>query len=238
MKLVKEASVFSLLLVALCGCEEQLITRQEPMAPTSQVVASPAPAALGDIIGNVPSLPTPTIIEQTYVPAEEFFAHTRCRAWQITWPTYAVGTDPNKIPTVFSITNGSLNSFSFLNNTVVTNTYKATFNLYHNTKLETANTLWDELIHTFNAGEKMETTFFKKSKHSAASIETWVKGRPELFEIYWEADIIPPIGTEVKNYQQGDIYLFRRANQNRYGGIRIVSMTPRIMEVYSAEPNK
>ncbi|MFD2572662.1 hypothetical protein ACFSUS_18630 [Spirosoma soli] len=41
--------------------------------------------------------------------------------------------------------------------------------------------------------------------------------------------------TEFENYQQGDIYPYKlpkqRPNQYFYGGIRIVFMTPRIIEV-------
>lgn len=242
MKPMKQAIAFSLLLAAFCSCEEQSITRQEPTPAIDLAVANSTPATLGGTIKNGPSLPLPTIIEQTYVPANELFAHTRCRAWRVTWPIYPVGTNFNLIPTVFSVKSGNLNSFNYLNNTAASNTYQTTFNLYHNTKVETASTLWAELIHTFNAGDKMETTYFTKSKHSAASVETWVKGRPDLFRIYWEHEAISP-NTEVANYHPGDIYLFRVIDNNmatpdQYGGIRIVSMTPRIIEVYLAEPNK
>lgn len=235
MKLVKQAGAFSLFLMALCGCEEQSITRQEPTAPSSQVVASPAPASFGDIIGNVPSLPSPTIIEQTYVPPNELFAHTRCRAWRITWPTYPANTNPSLIPTVFTVSNGGLNSFHFLNNIAASTTYKTTFNLYNLAKLESANTLWSELKYVSGAGDKMETTWFYKTDYSAKTIENLVKGRPSHFELYWN-DALNVNNTEL-TYQQGDVFLYRLLEQNRYGGIRIVSMTPRIIEVYLAEPN-
>ncbi|WP_147368050.1 hypothetical protein [Fibrisoma montanum] len=239
---MKQAIAFSLLVGAFFSCEDQSITRQETTPAIDPTVANATPAALGGTIKNGPSLPLPTITEQTYVPANDLFAHTRCRAWRITWPTYPVGTNANLIPTVFSVKSGGLNSFNYLNNTAAANTYKTNFNLYHNTKLETANTLWAELTHAFNAGSKMETTYFNKTKHSAASVETWVKGRPELFKIYWEHEAISPF-TEIANYQPGEIYLFRIIDHNtetpdQYGGIRIVSMTPRIIEVYLAEPNE
>lgn len=193
-------------------------------------------------ISNGPSLPLPTVITQTYVPANKFFAHTRCRAWRVTWPTYPAGTNPNLIPTVFTVKNGNLNSFNFLNNTSATNTYKANFNLYHNNKLETANQLWEEITHVLNGGGTMATTYFHKTNHSAASVETWVKGRPDLFRLYWEEEAISPY-TDVSNYQQGEIYLFKIDDPNvaildQFGGIRIVSVTPRIIEVYLAEKNE
>ncbi|MCY7359884.1 MAG: hypothetical protein LH609_21025 [Rudanella sp.] len=236
MKPINQLIAFSLLLATLCGCEEQSIMQPQPIRATDQVVANATPASLGGIIVNGPSLPSLTIVEQTYVPANDLFAHTRCRAWRITWPTYPVGTSPNLIPTMFSVAQGTPYSYNFLNNTAATNTYKTNFSLYHNNKLETVSQMWDELTHVLNAGQNLEQTRFNKSKFSVASIETWVKGRPELFELYWEDTI--DTASEIKNYQKGDIYLFKLVNQKRYGGIRIVSMTPRIIEIYSAEPNK
>lgn len=209
---------------------------------TNPVAANFTPAALGGIATTGPSLPLPTIIAQTYIPANENFDDTRCRAWRITWPTYPVSTNANLIPTVFTVKNGNLNSFNYLNNTAPVNTYKATFNLYHNNKLETAGTLWDELIYTFDDGVDMDLTHFVKTKQPAASVEDWVKERPKLFKAYWEEGVFSS-QNEVANYQQGDIYLFKitdldETTADQYGGIRIVSMTPRIIEIYLAESNE
>ncbi|WP_232325938.1 hypothetical protein [Spirosoma montaniterrae] len=56
--------------------------------------------------------------------------------------------------------------------------------------------------------------------------------RPDKFETYWvDNSNEPPV------YQQGDLFLFKLTEQHLYGGIRIVSMTPRIIEVYLAVPN-
>lgn len=236
---MKKVSLFSaLLLTALCSCEQQSITRLEPTTAINPVVANSTPAALGGTIKNGPSLPAPTVIAQTYVPANDLFAHTRCRAWRITWPTYPVGTNPNLIPTMFSVANGTPYSFNFLNNTAAVNTYKTDFNLYHDNKLASVYDMWSELTHLAVDKidwDKLEGSRFNKSKYSAASVETWVKGRPDLFALKWEDTVNTT--TEIENYQQGDIYQFKLEKQNRYGGIRIVSMTPRIIEVYLAEPN-
>ncbi len=234
MKPMHQVTAFSLLLMALCSCEEQSITRQEPTTATSQ--ASARQSGEGGIIksGGQP-LPSPTVIEQTYVPTNEFFADFRCRTWRITWPTYPAGTNPNLIPTMFSVTNGTPYSFNFLNKTEAANTYKMDFNLYHNNNLASVYDMWSELIHVVDAGEKKEQAYFTKSMHTAAQVETWVKGRPDLFKHYY--DYTNDNTTEIENYQKGDIYLFELINKKRYGGVRIVSMTPRIIEVYLAEPN-
>lgn len=221
-------------LLTLCACEQQAITHQEAIIPTSQ--ASARQSGQGGIIQpGGPSLPSPTIVEQTYVPTNDLWASTRCRAWRITWPTYPAGTSSKLIPTMFSVTTGTPYSFNFLNNTAATNTYKTDFNLYHNTTLASVYDMWPELTHVVGASDKIEQAWFNKSDYSAAIIEGWVKGRPSLFESYWKPTI--KTATKIENYQKGDIYQFKLVNQNRYGGIRIVSMTPRIIEVYLAEPN-
>lgn len=229
-------------LIALCGCKEQVITSQELTTPTDRASAR---GGSGDGIlnpGGQP-LPSPTITKQTFIPDYDLFAETKCQAWRITWPTYPAGTDPNLIPSVFAVANGALSSFHFLNNTSASTTYKTNFNLYNNAKLETANTLWTELKYAYGAGDKMETAWFYKTNYSVSKIEYMVKERPSLFETYWNGASFD-LYTEF-TYKQGDIYLYKLTNPNpdwnqnpyRYGGVRIVSMTPRIIEVYLAEPN-
>ena len=231
------AAIFSLLLMALCGCEEQSITNQDPTTRTdrSPITAAPESDGGSPLISNGQSLPLPTITKQTFTPAYSLFADTKCHTWRITWPTYPAGTDPTKIPTVFSVLTGGLNSFSFLNNTLASNTYKSTFNLYNNDKLETANTLWSELKYAYEAGEKMTQVWFSKKAYSVKEIEYMVKERPQLFEIYWQNPT--DLYTEF-SCKQGETYLFnlKLDQQQRYGGIRIVSMTPRIIEIYLSEP--
>ncbi|WP_026308534.1 hypothetical protein [Spirosoma spitsbergense] len=233
MQHVKTVTIFALSVMALWGCEERFM---EPQGPTTRAdkVLNPPSEGNGGFTPNPggQSLPYPTIIKQTFVPENELFAYMKCLTWRIEWPNYPSGTDENKIPTVFTLSNGALNSFDYLNGVSAATTYKANFNLYHNAKLETANTLWNELTYTFGAGNQMETTWFNKTNYSAKTIEDWVKKRPSLFKSYWVDN-----NQEPPTYQQGDIFLFRLTDQNRYGGIRIVSMTPRIIEVYLAVPN-
>lgn len=61
----------------------------------------------------------------------------------------------------------------------------------------------------------------------------WVTERPSLFETLW-----PGFGaaTEEVDYSEGDFIQFALFS-GHYGGIRIVSMTPRIIEIYLAVPN-
>ncbi|WP_229320807.1 hypothetical protein [Larkinella knui] len=226
-----------MLLIGLCGCEESFIERKDLTARTEGVVPNPHSNGIEGYTANPggQSLPYPTITKKTFIPEYSLWAHTKCLTWRIEWPNYPAGTDPNKIPTVFTLSNGALNSFDYLNSQPASTTYKTNFNLYNNAQLEMSNTLWDELIHTFEAGNQMETTWFNKVDYSVKTIEHMVKERPGLFETYWvDNNQQPPV------YQQGDVFLFRQIkpmNQNRYGGIRIVSMTPRIIEVYLAVPN-
>ncbi|MGA0557798.1 hypothetical protein ACO2Q8_14170 [Larkinella sp. VNQ87] len=246
MQKVHVVTVFALCLTILCGCEESAIERQSLTARAGGVVGNTLPEGNPSPGGNpLPegtssggqSLPYPTITRRTFIPDYDLWAHTKCHTWRIEWPEYPAGTDPNKIPTVFTLSNGALNSFDYLNAQSASNTYKTHFNLYHNAQLEMSSTLWDELIYSFNAGDQMEITWFNKTNISVKSLEHWVKERPALFENNWvDNNQEPPV------YQQGDIFLFKVMNLdptilNRYGGIRIVSMSPRIIEVYLAVPN-
>ncbi|MBO0930861.1 hypothetical protein [Fibrella aquatilis] len=235
MQRVTVVTVFASLMMALCGCENSFIERQAPSAQADGFRLNVPLEGPGGYVPIPGGLPYPTITKQTFIPERELFAHTKCHTWRIEWPNYPVGTDPNKIPTVFTLSNGALNSFDYLNGQPASTTYKTHVNLYHNAQLEMARTMWDELTYNFGAGDEMETVWFNKTNHSAKTIEGWVKDRPSLFEINWvDNNQEPPV------YQQGDIFLFKVMKPmaaNRYGGIRIVSMTPRIIEVYLAVPN-
>lgn len=227
--------------MALCGCEKSLVEREQSAlarqthtARADGVVSLPPSNGIGDFEQNPggQSLPYPTITRQTFIPPYALWAQFKTLTWRIEWPNYPAGTDPNQIPTVFTLANGALNSFDFLNGQPASSTYKTNFNLHHNAQLETSRTLWDELIHAFDAGDEMEITWFNKVAVSVKTLEHWVKERPSQFEHNWvDNNQDPPV------YQQGDVFLFKLLDQNRYGGIRIVSMTPRIIEVYLAVPN-
>lgn len=213
---------------------------KQPTQETVQGTTGSARFGSGGIIVSEPSLPAPTIVSQTYIPTNSFFAEMRCRAWRISWPTYPAGTSPNLIPTMFSVASGTPYSINFLNKTQPANTFKTSFNLYHSNKLASVNDMWEELTHVNGNISELELVWFRKSKYSISSVETWVKGRPKLFELYWMKDAEDNVEskTEMVNYQKDDLYLFKLQKQNRYGGIRIVSISPRIIEVYLAEPNE
>ncbi|WP_128545259.1 hypothetical protein [Larkinella soli] len=237
MQHVKGVTVFALFLMGLSGCRENFIDRQVQATRADQVVLNPPPNGIGGYNSNPGGQPLahPTITRQTFIPEYGLWAHTKCHTWRIEWPVYPAGTDPNQIPTVFTLSNGALNSFDFLNGRPAATTYKTHFNLYHNAQIEMSRTMWSELTYTFESGDAMETTWFNPAYLSLKTLEHMVKERPGLFETYWvDNNQEPPV------YQQGDLFLFKvmkPMNQFQYGGIRIVSMTPRIIEVYLAVPN-
>ncbi|GAB3643334.1 hypothetical protein [Spirosoma arcticum] len=234
MQPVKAAAVFSFLLIALCACEEPPITRQEPQAKGARGFTPPRRENDGDITTSPGGQPYPTITEQTFIPEDSQYAQLKTLTWRIEWPNYPAGTDPNKIPTVFTLSNGALNSFDYLNSQSASNTYKTNFNLYHNAKLETATTLLDELPRVCCPGNQMEATSFNQAHfyNPVQTIQHIVTERPDLFESYHVDN-----SQEPAVYQQGDVFFFKLTEQHRYGAIRIVSMTPRIIEVYLAVPN-
>ncbi|CCH53745.1 hypothetical protein BN8_02866 [Fibrisoma limi BUZ 3] len=238
MQQVKAATVFALLLMTLCSCENSFIERQNQTTPADKVIANPPSDGPGGVVTNPGGQPYPTITKQTFIPEYSLWAQKKTLTWRIEWPNYPVGTDPNTIPTVFTLSNGALNSFDFLNGQPASTTYKTHFNLYHNAKLERSSDLWDELTHSFGHGDQMEFVSFSRFTTTIKGLENMVKNRPGLFETYWTG-----ITEDSPEYQQGDIFLIKVSNvtdpttPSRYGGIRIVSMMPRIIEVYLAVPN-
>ena len=118
--------------------------------------------------------------------------------------------------------NGALNSFYVLNNGVPQKTYNTKFSLYHDNKVISSNVLWEELDHTFGApAGSMETVRFAKVDKPLSVIQFWVEERPEQFENYWEGS------SDIElDYQTGDFFIYELADQQLYGGIRIVSKAP------------
>jgi hypothetical protein len=220
--------------VAFSGCQEDAFTNQEVRPLTNATASSQLTEGMGEYKApNGENLAYPTIIKRTFIPLNPIFANTKCLSWKITWPAYPAGTDPEKIPTVFRTSNGALNSIYYLNNTHPQNTLLADFSLYHNNKLEAAVMMWEELDYR---DLSMKPVYFYKTAHSLKTIEEWVKERPQLFGINWQSS------TEMEaTYQAGDIFLYKLetdgGNKILYGGIRIVSMNPRVIEVYLAVPN-
>jgi len=226
--------VISLLALTLSSCEDSLFQRDQPT-----VTGKPTGEGGKDLPKQSPDngdgrYPYPEIIEREYIPSNDLFAHTKCLAWRITWPAYDASMDPEKIPTVFSKETGFVNSLHFLNNTSPGNTYKCNFSLYYGNKVESANTMWTELIYSFNAGSNMVGTYLAESDETLETIKYWVMERPKLFGDYWPGEPVNDI-----EYEEGDFIQYKLdvGDIDLYGGIRIVSMTPRIIEVYLAVPN-
>lgn len=180
MQNVKVVTALSLLLIGLCGCEESIIERKDMTARTEGIVPNQPSNGIEGYIPNPggQSLPYPTITKKTFIPEYSLWAHTKCLTWRIEWPNYPAGTDSNKIPTVFTLSNGALNSFDFLNGQPASTTYKTNFNLYHNAQLEMSRTLWSELVHAFGAGNQMDAVWFNQVDVSLKTLEHMVKERP------------------------------------------------------------
>lgn len=220
--------VIALLCLITTSCGDNYIT------PGKTISTRPPSTPGADLPEGVPEseswdYPYPTIIEREFIPPNRNFAHTKCLAWRITWPAYNASADADKIPTVFATVNGALNSFNYLNNVDPQNTYNTVFSLYYNEKVEASAGLWAELDYA-DVGQ-MEIPYFVQSNQPLDNIIDWVTERPSLFKSYW-----PGGGVNDLSYGEGDFIQYRIGN-DVYGGIRIVSMNPRIIEVYLAVPN-
>jgi hypothetical protein len=219
--------------MTIVSCTENQITPKKTISTIS--AGDIFDGRAGDLPKAIPEndnwrYPYPDIIAREFIPRDPSFADKKCLAWRITWPEYEGSADDNKIPTVFGL-NGALSSFDYLNSVDPGNTHSKVFSLYYNNKVETAFMLWAELDH--EDALLMEMPFFVLSDQSLDDIKHWVTERPSLFETHW------PVGegTGELDYSEGDFIQFALANSKLFGGIRIVSMTPRIIEVYLAVPN-
>lgn len=216
------------------GCEDSFMTRDQHGVIKGKTFGGGGHEGPGGYTDhpNGDTYPYPTIIEREYIPPYSKFDYMKCLAWRIEWPEYAGSADVDKIPTVFS-QNGALNSFYYLNNNSAQTTYNTKFSIYYDNRIVSSNLLWDELDHTFFApSESMELVRFAKKDVTLDVIEHWVTYRPQLFESNWNgAD-----GDDIA-YSEGDFFIFNLTEQMLYGGVRIVSQSPRIIEVYLAVPN-
>lgn len=233
-KAISKVMCVSLALLTLSACEEQFIQRSQPTVGGKVVLGG------GDhpdgFKGNPgESYPFPNVSYQEFIPTYEPFAYLKTKTWRIEWPAYASDYDFNLIPTMLSLNTGELNSFNFLNNGEPESTFNSSLSLYYGNRVECTCNLWDELIYTFDTPghETIESVQFLKGNLSPEALENMSKNRPKLFE-----DHYPGGFEELKlDYQEGDFIHMWIGNRNLYGGIRIVSMTPRIIEVYLAVPN-
>jgi hypothetical protein len=220
-----------MVILALAGCEDHLLQRDQPTFGGKTIGdGREGPGGFKQNPGE--TYPFPEIIETEFIPSYEFFDYRMCKAWRITWPLYDSDYDLDLIPSVLSLNNGELNSFNYLNNTSPENTYNSTLSLYYGSRVESAGVMWDQLTYSFDA-EDMESVTFAEYDLSVKSIMHWVTERPKLFEVNW-----PGSTDNLLEYEEGDFILFKLGFAGHYGGVRIVSMTPRIIEVYLALPTE
>jgi len=238
--------ICSTLVIPISGCYENAVTPTRTSTNTLDKTISnktifdldrdfPEGFPDGDLPeGNPESdswpYPYPEIIKREFIPPYRLFAHTKCLAWRFTWPDYANSADVDKIPTVFG-TSGTLNSFDYLNSVDPQNTYKTVFSLFYDDKVEASASMWEVLDYA-DVSEGMEVPFFALSEQPLDKIIDWVTERPDLFELHW-----PGSSENELSYGDGDFIQYWLSDANLYGGIRIVSMEPRIIEVYLAVPN-
>lgn len=174
------------------------------------------------------------IIHQEFVPTNPFFANMKCKAWRITWPEYG-DANGSTIPTVLSLTSGSLSSIYYLNHADPLLTLNSTLSLYKDQRVYASIDLPD-LDHSFGsiAHETMQFVYFQKNDISINELVEWVRECPQKFRMHW-----PGIGAghTRMEYQEHDFIHFWLSKSNQYGMIRIVSESPRIIEVYLAVEN-
>lgn len=219
-------SLISGVLLLLAGCHEEELYLNKTALPSRE-----APGDYADQPGSGNVL-YPSIIKQTFIPEYERFAHTKCIAWRIEWPVYGGGMDPDQIPTFFATSKGSLNSFDYLQSIDPANKQKVNFSLYLDNKLEAAT----NISNLWALGEvlNVQDVRFRKLGLTPSEIESFATERPSLFEDYWEHAENSVFEVE---YQAGDFFLYQLLTDQVFGGIRIVSESPRIIEVYLAVPN-
>lgn len=210
----------------LASCYDEEVNLNKTAAPSRE-----APGDYADQPGSG-TVVYPSILKQTFIPDYERFAHTKCIAWRIEWPVYGGGMDPDQIPTFFATSKGSLNSFDYLQSVDPANKQKVNFSLYLDSKVEAAT----NISNLWALGEvlNVQDVRFRKLGLTPSEIEFFATERPSLFEDYWE---YAESSVFEADYQEGDFFLYQLLSDQLFGGIRIVSDSPRIIEVYLAVPN-
>lgn len=218
------------------GCQDQFYSRD----PSVQIMENNATAEFEPSTSYVNPggnpVPYPEIIRQTFIPRDDLY-DWKCTAWRITWPEYPEGFDVDKIPTTFSL-NGALNSFYYLNNVGSQTTYNTLFSLYYEDKIQRTVDMPDEL--NFFVNPPLKSFSYAELRLddvglTANDIQYMVEQSPASFQANWSSS--PDI--EELEYAAGDIVFFYTHTPDapsHFGGIRIVSMNPRIIEVYITSP--
>lgn len=224
----------SVTLLSLSACEDELVQKRHPTIG-GKTIGDDDDRPGGFQQNNGETYPYPKVIFKELIPPYDLFASKKTLAWRIEWPWYDSDYDFNLIPGVLSVKTGELNSFSYLNNAEPQKTFDATLSLYYGNKVEGVISMWYELDYTFDTpgDDAIEDVQFAPGTISAKIAQHWAEERPTQFEHHF------PAGPTVDqlNYGEGDFIHFRIPDRNLYGGIRIVSMMPRIIEVYLAVDN-
>lgn len=229
MKTLKKLTLFALLALSLAqtACQEDVDTLDR-----TGKVGVLQPSRPGDFTDDPDALPGVKIIRRTYIPSSSLFAHTHCHAVRIEWPEYDEDADPEMIPDLLATATQSLYDVNYLYNDPAKKA-NLDFSLYRENKLQTPyNTPGLYPL----GGYTGDNPRFAKYNASLETIKKMAIERPSLFESYYK-DTMGAKPDEV-DYQAGDFFLVWLSEKNRYGGVRIVSETPRIIEVYIAEPNQ
>jgi len=218
--------------LVLTGCMDQEIQRTpQPIGGKTIGHVDDRPGGFQQNPGE--SYPNPEIFYQEFVPPEPSLSEWRCHTWRITWPMYDSDFDQELIPTIFSIGSGNLNSLNFINNQSPHVTFKTTMSLHINRKIYSSSDMMLFLDYEdFPFEWENEDTYFKMGNVSLNDLTEWVQERPLAFKYNWPAP--EARGDTRMEYQEGDFIHFRMATPDHYGGIRIVSDSPRIIEVYLA----
>lgn len=223
----------STLAILCCGCEENLIMQNSGVS-LKQTGVYEGPGTFAEH-SNGDDYPYPEIIHQVIIPNSDVF-HLKTLAWRITWPTYADDADPEKIPSIWS-GDGILHSIDYLNNVAPENTYKSLFSLYFDETIQRTSDMAGELDYVAGAPDgSMETILFNDTWSTAKGLQILTES-DAAFHMMWQ---VPTLVDEFE-YEDEDILWYRIGESkygatNLYGAIRIVSMDPRIIEVFLAVP--
>lgn len=228
--IIKIACV-GIIFLSIGACEDNLIQRNPPTVG-GKIFEDGGRDGPNDEKTPGENYPYPEIIKREFIPTISEFVHLKCIAWRITWPWYDSDDGSGIIPTVWSRKTAALNSFDYLNATSPQNTYNGTMSLYYLNRLEAVNSLWTELDYSFSGFDNIEPIVFAESDWTLPVIIDRVTSRPGLFESYWPGGNLSEI-----EYEEGDFIQFYMSTADLYGGVRIVSMAPRIIEVYLVVPN-
>jgi hypothetical protein len=222
----------SIIAILFLGCDESLVTKNSA-AELKQTGAYEGPGGYAEH-SNGNEYPYPEIIHQVIMPSQPELWNLKTLAWRITWPSYADDADPEKIPTIWS-GDGILHSIEYLNNVAPENTYNTLFSLYFDETIQRTATMADELDFVAGAPKKsMRVVSFTMPYSTPKGLQILVE-HDAAFHMMWQV----PYPVEELEYQVDDVLWYKIGTPDSYkwyGAIRIVSMEPRIVEVFLGVP--